>query len=287
MAKALSVSRSNLYERPELAPEKRGPYTKIDDEELLPYIIEIVDSRPTYGYRRVGALLNRKLQEDGKPGVNHKRVYRLMKTQGLLLVKAPQRHNSRAHNGKIETDESDKRWCSDGFEISCDNGEKARVIFVLDCCDREIISYFVSSGGFTAEMAQYAMLCAVEKRFNNCKTSHKVELLTDNGSCFIAKDTFDLAQDIGITNCFTPVRSPESNGMAEAFVRTIKRDYVNVAEIPNAAHAIRQLSKWIEDYNEFAPHKGLKMLSPRQYRRKQKALLEEISPGAAQAQNAA
>lgn len=133
----------------------------------------------------------------------------------------------------------------------------------MDCCDREIISYSVSSGGFTAEMAQYAMLCAVEKRFNNCKTSHKVELLTDNGSCFIAKDTFDLAQDIGITNCFTPVRSPESNGMAEAFVRTIKRDYVNVAEIPNAAHAIRQLSKWIEDYNEFAPHKGLKMLSPR------------------------
>ena len=48
-----------------MAPEKRGPYTKIDDEELLPYIIAIVDSRPTYGYRRVGALLNRKLQEDG------------------------------------------------------------------------------------------------------------------------------------------------------------------------------------------------------------------------------
>ncbi len=88
-----------------------------------------------------------------------------MKTQGLLLVKTPQRHNSRAHNGKIETDESDKRWCSDGFEISCDNGEKARVIFVLDCCDREIISYSVSSGGFTAEMAQYAMLLRCRKTF--------------------------------------------------------------------------------------------------------------------------
>ena len=72
----------------------------------------------------------------------------------------------------------------------------------------------------------------------------------------------------------------------EAFVRTIKRDYVNVAEIPNAAHAIRQLSKWIEDYNEFVPHKGLKMLSPRQYRRKQKRFRRNF-PGAAQAQNAA
>ena len=44
-------------------------------------------------------------------------------------------------------------------------GRKLESYLVLDCCDREIISYFVSSGGFTAEMAQYAMLCAVEKRF--------------------------------------------------------------------------------------------------------------------------
>ena len=83
MAKALSVSRSNLYERPELAPEKRGPYTKIDDEELLPYIIAIVDSRPTYGYRRVGALLNGKVQEEGHRGVMHQRVERQMRSQGV------------------------------------------------------------------------------------------------------------------------------------------------------------------------------------------------------------
>ena len=56
-------------------------------------------------------------------------------------------------------------------------GRKLESYLYWIVCDREIISYFVSSGGFTAEMAQYAMLCAVEKRFNNCKTSHKVELL--------------------------------------------------------------------------------------------------------------
>lgn len=167
VAKALSVSRSNLYERPKLAPENRGPYTDIDDEELLPYFIEIVDARPTYGYRRAGALLNRKLQEKGKPCVNHKRLYRLMKTRELLLAKTPQRLHNRAHTGTIETDKSDERWCSDGFDILCYNDGKSRVVFVLDCWDREIISYSVSRGSFSAEMAQYAMLCAMEKRFNS------------------------------------------------------------------------------------------------------------------------
>ena len=33
------------------------------------------------------------------------------------------------------------RWCSDGFEIGCDNGEKVRVAFALDCCDREAYEF--------------------------------------------------------------------------------------------------------------------------------------------------
>lgn len=86
---ALSVSRSNLYERPTELPAKRGHYTKLADDELLPQIIDIVDGRPTYGYRRVWALLNFKLKEMKLPRVNHKRVYRIMKQHGLLLARKP------------------------------------------------------------------------------------------------------------------------------------------------------------------------------------------------------
>ncbi len=42
--------------------------------------------------------------------------------------------------------------------------------------------------------------------------------------------------------CFTPVRSPESNGMAEAFVKTFKRDYVRVHLLPDAPTALRQIA---------------------------------------------
>jgi hypothetical protein len=56
--------------------------------------------------------------------------------------------------------------------------------------------------------------------------------------------------------CFTPIRSPESNGMAEAFVKTFKRDYVYLHDRPGARTVLAQIHEWFEDYNEVHPHKG-------------------------------
>jgi putative transposase len=59
--------------------------------------------------------------------------------------------------------------------------------------------------------------------------------------------------------------NPQSNGMAEAFVRTIKRDYVRVSPRPNAKSVMRQLPSWITHYNEVHPHKALGYRSPREF----------------------
>ena len=67
--------------------------------------------------------------------------------------------------------------------------------------------------------------------------------------------------------CFTPVRSPESNGIAEAFVKTFKRDYARLSILPDAETVIALLPAWFEDYNEVHPHSGLKFLSPREFQR--------------------
>jgi transposase InsO family protein len=55
--------------------------------------------------------------------------------------------------------------------------------------------------------------------------------------------------------------------MAEAFVKTFKRDYVYVNSVESAQDVMRQLPNWFEDYNENHPHKGLKMKSPRKFLR--------------------
>jgi putative transposase len=61
--------------------------------------------------------------------------------------------------------------------------------------------------------------------------------LSDNGSPYIATDTRALAKLIGRVALTTPVQSPQSNGMAEAFVKTFKRDNARVHSRPNAATA--------------------------------------------------
>lgn len=262
---ALGVSRSNAYERsasPRLRPQR---YSKTDDAFLLPLIITLLGGRQTYGYRRIQRLLNRQLIADGHPPVNHKRVYRIMRQNNLLLARCTGNRPDKAHTGKVSTLQRNQRWCSDGFEISCDNGERVRVIFALDACDREVMAFSATSGGYSADMAQSVMLACVEKRFGDVKTLQPVEWLSDNGSCYTAKETIAFAAALGIISRFTPARSPQSNGMAEALVKTIKRDYVFCNDRPDAKTVMAQLADWFEDYNENAPHKALRMLSPREF----------------------
>ena len=114
-------------------------------------------------------------------------------------------------------------------------------------------------------MIRDLMLECVENRFSHDHAFHLVEWLSDNGSCFTAKETVQFARDLGLISRFTPVRSPESNGMAEAFVKTFKRDCVFVHDRPDAQTVLASLAAWFEDYNESHPHKGLRMKSPREY----------------------
>ena len=65
VAETLGVSRSQLTERLNGVSRLRGRYRKTDDTEVLAPLRTLVDARPTYGYRRIGALLNRERLQKG------------------------------------------------------------------------------------------------------------------------------------------------------------------------------------------------------------------------------
>lgn len=266
IATTLGVSRSNLYEQTSGATRPRRRPLNSQDAALLRRLRRHVDDRPTYGYRRITALLRRELAAEGLPPVNHKKVYRLMQMQGFLLERHSGRRPGRTHDGKVVVMASNRRWCSDALEFTCWNGDIVRVGFVIDAHDREVIAWrAVVGGGISGSEVRDMMLEAVEKRFGAIRAPHAVEWLSDNGSPYTAHETRAFAGQLNLTPCFTPVASPESNGMSEAFVRTLKRDYVRVRPLPDAATALAQIAGWIEDYNENHPHSGLRMRSPREY----------------------
>jgi transposase InsO family protein len=270
VADTLGVARSNLAEQAKRGGSRpRPPYRKAGDAELLARLRPLVDARPSYGYRRVAALLNRQAEAEALPRANHKRVYRVMKRAGLLLTPHTGRGRHRPHDGEVAAPASNQRWASDVFEIPCWNGDAVRVAFAIDTHDREVLAWTASPRGIGGIAVRDLMLLAVERRFGTLATPQPVEWLADNGSCFTAHETLAFAHAIGLVPCFTPVRSPESNGIAEAFVKTFKRDYVRLHARPDAAAVMAELDRWFEDYNEMHPHRALGMRSPRQFIRAQ------------------
>jgi putative transposase len=185
----------------------------------------------------------------------------------MLLARRYTERPDHIHDGKVVVMRSNLRWCSDGVEFTCWDGAVVRGVFIIDAHDREIIAWrAVVNAGISGSDVRDMMLEAVERRFGGCRTSSSVEMLSDNGSPYIARETRIFAAQLGLKPCFTPVKSPQSNGISEAFVNTLKRDYVRVTPIPNAAIATQAVASWFEDYNENHPHSGLKMRSAREVR---------------------
>jgi putative transposase len=154
--------------------------------------------------------------------------------------------------------------------LSCDNGEKVRVAFSLDCCDREVMSWVATTKGIDAGLISDLMMQAVEYRFGSCSTAPKqIEWLTDNGSCYTSIHTQRFAKQLGLKPITTPVQSPQSNGMAESFVKTFKRDYARLAHRPDSQTVMRDLKLWFEHYNEKHPHSALGYLPPRKFKERQ------------------
>ena len=266
VAHTLGVARSNLVDRLRHPERRRGPYRRAGDDELLAELRAIADARPTYGYRRDTALLNRARRSSGESPVNRKRVLRLMRHASLLLQPCTGRRPIRAHEGTVVAPASNRRWASDGFEVPCWNGEVVRVAFAIDTHDREVMAWVATAGaGISGEMVRDVMLECVERRFGTVRAPEPVQWLADNGSAYTAAETVDFASALNLVPCFTPVRSPESNGVCEAFVKTFERDYVRVNPRPDAISVLQQLPVWFEDYNAAHPHSGLRMLSPREF----------------------
>ncbi|PPV39482.1 IS3 family transposase [Ectopseudomonas oleovorans] len=269
VSESLGVARSQLTARlKHPSGEKRIRRRTFNDAALVERIQQAIGELPSYGYRRVWGLLRRQHEQQALPPINVKRVYRVMRDHDLLLERRRKQPGvARRHEGRVAVATSNTRWRSDGFEFRCEDGDKLRVTFALDCCDREAISWVASPNGYSGDDVRDVMLQAVEQRFGEEPPASPVQWLSDNGSAYTAEQTRAFARQIGLQPLTTPVCSPQSNGMAESFVKTMKRDYIGHMPKPDRATALRNLAIAFEHYNEQHPHSALNYRSPREFRR--------------------
>ncbi len=238
-------------------------YVRADDRLVTAQIRTVIRTRAAYGARRVRALVNRAFAT----GYNVKRIQRVMELNGWKLPRAARRRTGRAHRGRIQRDMSNERWCSDGLEIACWNGELVQIAFALDCHDREAIAHVAVPRDLVGADIQQLMRAAVAARFGvGDRPDDPIQWLSDNGSIYTALDTLCTAERLHLVPITTPAASPQSNGMSEAFVNTLRRDYLAGADLSTAAMVLEQIPAWITDYNAVAPHSALGYQSPEQYR---------------------
>lgn len=91
--------------------------------------------------------------------------------------------------------------------------------------------------GLPGEPVREMLIEAVEKRFGAVEAvlaGDLLQSLSDNGGAYIAYETRHIVMSLGFTPVNTPVCSPQSNGMAESFVNTVKRDFVSRFSISSA-----------------------------------------------------
>jgi putative transposase len=98
--------------------------------------------------------------------------------------------DTRKHEDKVAVKERDVRWCSDGLELSSDNGENDRVAFALDCCDREIMSWVATIKGIDAALLGDLVMQAAENRFGpDGKPPKPIEWPNGKCGCYAAAET--------------------------------------------------------------------------------------------------
>lgn len=259
--KTLGVAKSTVYYKPKKYPARKRTARKALCEQMKAAILELTAKKSTYGVPRVKALLKR----DYGLSVTKYMIHRYMKEEGLLITRHRSRGSSRPHTGQIAVEASNTRWASDITTIKCWNGEKLRIAFVMDCCDRSIIAWRAGRHMQAVDI-ELMVQDALHIRFGeNLPNLGQLQFLHDNGPEFVEKKLKARLKSWNIVDCSTPTYSPQSNGMCEALNGTFKRDYVYESCLDNAQTVLNQMQKWADEYNTYAPHSALEMKTPNEF----------------------
>jgi putative transposase len=264
VCRLLAVPRSAMSERP--SPLRREPVT---DRLLTQRIAELIKLHPTFGYRRLWALLR---FGDGLL-VNRKAVYRILKLNGWCCHERRHTPRPRVRGLRSRAEKSNERWAMDLTHVYCGKDGWGHLAAVIDCHDREIVGYEFSLRG-RAKEAERALEEACLARFGTLRPQGETPVVrSDNGLIFQSRRFRAAMKDYRLRQEFITPYTPEQNGMIERFFRSLKEECIWQHVFADFNEGRRAIRDWIRWYNEERPHQSLGYLSPVEYRAQQLQLV--------------
>jgi putative transposase len=150
------------------------------DDVLAARLQRLIAQHPTFGYRRLWALLR---FHDGLP-VNRKAVYRVLVLKGWFVHQRRTTPRPRVQGRRSRATRSNERWAMDLTHIDCGADGWAHFAAVIDCHDRELVGYEFARRG-RAKEAERALEAACIERFGTLRPAGVTPVLrSDNGLIF-------------------------------------------------------------------------------------------------------
>lgn len=244
---------------------KRGRHPIVPDEELLQAVKLDLDSSSFVGegHRKVWARLRKKMV------VGRNRVLKTMRENNLLSPSRVRTRPPSTHTACIATDAPNLMWGTDGSKFYTIEEGWCWIFSVIDHFNSEVLGWHVSKYGdrFEAlEPLRHAVKLEYGRYEANIAASLKLRM--DNGSVYTSGTFEDELKFLGIEASFTMPYSPESNGIAERFFRTLKEQVIWGSVFQNLQEARDAIARFIELYNEEWLLQRLSYQSPREAKRR-------------------
>lgn len=217
-------------------------------------MIKLAKRYGRYGYRKIAALL----RMEGWT-VNHKKVERLWREEGLQLPKRHKKRRRLYHKDssviRLRPQYQNHIWSVDFVHDKLSSGRPYKMLTVLDEYTRQALCVEVRPKMGSADVleALYPLLL---------KHGKPEYIRSDNGSEFIAAALQLWLRKVGIKPIQIYPGSPWENGYNERFNGTLRHEVLNAEWFSSVREAQTVINMWLNEYNHIRPHQSLNMRPP-------------------------
>lgn len=245
----------------------RYRHRRSDESGLRERLKELAAERRRFGYRRLTVLLRR-----GGQAVNHKRVYRLYREEGMSV-----RRRKRKRIGAVERQPltmptgTNQRWSMDFVSDGLGDGRKFRSLNIVDDFNRECLAAEVDTSITGARVVR------VMERLREQRGLPQI-LVTDNGPEFAGQALDVWAYERGVKLHFIEPGKPVQNAFIESFNGKMRDECLNEHWFTSLGEARQTIEVWRRDYNEVRPHSALGNRTPQEFSARGATLRSPTAP---------
>lgn len=222
-----------------------------DDAGVRGRLRELAAQRPRFGYRRLHVLLRREGIR-----VNHKRVARLYRAEGLALRRRKRKSPARIRRGRPSApDGANQQWALDFLEDALASGRKIRLLSVIDVFTREALALEVDTSLPGRAVVRVRDRLGAQRPLPG-------QLVLDNGPELISRVLEEWAHEHAVVLRFIDPGKPIQNAHCESFHGRLRDECLNEHWFLSLGDARQIVEAWRQDYNRDRPHSALGYRTP-------------------------